>query len=130
MLFRSVVTSLLASVKKRQPLTPATDLNNRIAMLMRGEVAEKRSVERFDVDLSELESTDDEVLEEVDISDLLPDVDEAQEKISAEEEALKRRKEDKDQTHWGERATDVNYKDTQEQRSEERRVGKECRSRW
>lgn len=126
-----VITSLLATVKKRQPLTPATDLNNRIEMLMRGEVVEKRSVERFDVEMSELESTDDEVFDEVDFSDLSPDneTDDEQDELSEEEvsvedvliedQAPTLIKENKEkgaetETHWGERATDVNYKETQE----------------
>lgn len=126
-----VITSLLATVKKRQPLTPATDLNNRIEMLMRGEVVEKRSVERFDVEMSELESTDDEVFDEVDFSDLSPDneTDDEQDELSEEEVSvedvliedqvptlIKENKEKgaETETHWGERATDVNYKETQE----------------
>ncbi len=127
-----VVTTLLATVKKRQPLTPATDLNNRIEMMMRGEVPEKRSVERFDVDLSELESTDEEELEDVDFSDLIPGSRaDAPEAVSVEEISIEAspveetpvnetkkavvKKEEKEPAHWGERATDVNYKDTQEQ---------------
>lgn len=126
-----VITSLLATVKKRQPLTPATDLNNRIEMLMRGEVVEKRSVERFDVEMSELESIDDEVFDEVDFSDLSPDneTDDEQDELSEEEVSvedvliedqaptlIKENKEKGAETekHWGERATDVNYKETQE----------------
>ena len=117
-----VVTTLLAAVKKRQPLISITELNNRIEMLMRGEEVEKRSVERFDVDISTLESTDD-LIEEVDISELLPDMatdDESPVKETIEESVINVEKEnkenkEKDPPHWGERATDVNYKDTQEQ---------------
>ncbi len=143
-----VATTLLATVKKRQPLTPATDLNNRIEMMMRGEVPEKRSVERFDVELSELETTDEEELDEVDFSDLIPGSRaDAPEAVSVEEISIeaapveeapvnevvaedviaadvvaateirkpKPKKEEKEPAHWGERATDVNFKDTQEQ---------------
>ena len=68
-----VLTNMLGSVKKREALVTANNLNNRIEMLMRGEVEEKRSVERFDVDFSELESSEnDEELEDIDISALLP----------------------------------------------------------
>lgn len=124
-----VLTSMLGSVKKREALVSANNLNNRIEMLMRGEVEEKRSVERFDVELSELESTDDEELEDIDISHLLPrseaDRSTEAEVVVAEEEpqqeqpetSLARRSEDaeQDKPHWGERATDVNFKDSQEQ---------------
>ena len=113
-----VLTGMLGSVKKREPLVSANNLNNRIEMLMRGEVEEKRSVERFDIELSELESTDDEELENIDISDLLPGGSSADEDVSEGQQDdvnLKRRKADKEKLHWGERATDVNFKDSQEQ---------------
>ncbi len=128
------LTTMLVAVKNRQPLTPAGELINRIEKLMRGEVEEKRSVERFDVELSELESVDDEELEEIDISELLPkygfnsiaeqedaiDQESITEQESATEQELvnnqKQRKEDeqKERPHWGERVTDVNYKETHE----------------
>ena len=118
-----VLTNMLGSVKKREALVSANNLNNRIEMLMRGEVEEKRSVERFDVELSELESTDDEELEEIDITSLLPrrEDDGSTESVAAEqkppESELSRRADDAEQEkpHWGERATDVNFKDSQEQ---------------
>jgi chemosensory pili system protein ChpA (sensor histidine kinase/response regulator) len=146
-----ILTTMLASVKKRQSLVSASDLNNRIEMIMRGEVVEKRSVERFDVDLSELEPTDVDEPEDIDISDLLPessdetdtvqdvtaetgtveDVSKQEpeqnepEQLEAEQqepeqpvaEEPHRRKDDKEkeQPHWGERATDINYKESQEQ---------------
>jgi chemosensory pili system protein ChpA (sensor histidine kinase/response regulator) len=127
-----VLTGMLGSVRKREPLITANNLNNRIEMLMRGEVEEKRSVERFDVDLSELESgEDDEELEDIDISALLPgnkdrspaEDETAEQKVErqAEEEraaaTLARRADDEEQDkpHWGERATDVSFKDSQEQ---------------
>jgi len=122
-----VLTNMLGSVRKREALVTANNLNNRIEMLMRGEVEEKRSVERFDVDFSELESSEnDEELEDIDISSLLPggnvkppEYDEAA-KQEAEKQAaakLARRADDEEQDkpHWGERATDVSFKDSQEQ---------------
>lgn len=123
------LTSLLEKVAKRQPLPAAIDLNNSIEMLMRGEVevAEKRSVERFDVDISTLESDD----EDIDLSDLLPEgLGELPETLledavpssetdteQAVPESLNKRKSDKvdENPHWGERATDVNFKESQEQ---------------
>ncbi len=122
-----VLTSMLGSVRKREALVTANNLNNRIEMLMRGEVEEKRSVERFDVDLSELESSEhDEELEDIDISSLLPgggvkpSADDEAAKQEAREQAaekLARRADDEEQDkpHWGERATDVSFKDSQEQ---------------
>ncbi|HHJ34990.1 MAG TPA: hybrid sensor histidine kinase/response regulator [Gammaproteobacteria bacterium] len=111
------LTTMLGNVKKRLPITSANDLNGRIDMLMRGEVQEKRSVERFDIELSELESDDDDDLEDIDISELLPggtknrggagDTTENKDENSGESVA--------DRPHWGERASDVNYRDSQEQ---------------
>jgi len=127
-----VLTGMLGSVKKREPLATANNLNNRIEMLMRGEVEEKRSVERFDVDLSELEpGEDDEELEDIDISALLPGREgrlpaeddaveqeiekQVDEKRTAVDLARRADDEDQDKPHWGERATDVSFKDSQEQ---------------
>lgn len=98
------LTSLLGKVKKRQPLSAAIELNNRIEMLLRGGVAEKRAVEHFDVDISELESDD----EGIDLSDALPeDLSEKANGKSSDKVA--------DEPHWGQRATDVNFKESQEQ---------------
>ena len=116
------LTTMLANVKQRQPLTTVSNLNNRIKMLMSGEVEEKRTVERFDVELSELEPADDKDFENVDISDMLPvskDESGAGLELTEQESTgdFNRRKEDqnKEQPHWGERVSDVNYKDSQEQ---------------
>ncbi|MBT8132949.1 MAG: Hpt domain-containing protein, partial [Gammaproteobacteria bacterium] len=105
-----ILTGMLGNVRKREPLLTANNLNNRIEMLMRGEVEEKRSVERFDVDLNELESGEyDEELEDIDISSLLPG---AAAKTQAEEtrkqetekqaaDKLARRADDEERPHWG-----------------------------
>jgi len=99
-------------------------LIDRIDMLMRGEVQEKRSVERYDVTLTDLEPGDDEEeLEEIDISKLLPKHDEDDSDVvkdSDQNEDVKVENRDvkdagKERPHWGERATDVNYRDSQEQ---------------
>jgi chemosensory pili system protein ChpA (sensor histidine kinase/response regulator) len=117
------LTNMLANVKKRQPLSPANNLNNRIEMLMRGEAEEKRAVERFDIELSELGFEGDEEPEDVDVSHLLavdnevspaegvspvPDAVTVKKTESSEQKTEKR-------PHWGQRATDVNFKDSQEQ---------------
>ena len=121
------LTNMLANVKNRQPLMPANNLNDRIEMLMRGEPDEKRAVERFDIELSELESEDDEELEDIDVSQLLPgsNDEDPTKNISlvpdlAPDEVVQKKTENKAQKseerpHWGQRATDVNYKDSQEQ---------------
>lgn len=134
------LTSILASVKQRQPLSAVSDLIGRIEMLMRGEIAEKRSVERFDVDLSELESTDDDdEIDDIGFAELLPGHEDS---VSAEpadtvepvtvepgtvqqkdvviasisaDATIDKAAEDKEQPHWGERASDVNFKDSHEQ---------------
>jgi len=41
------LTNQLTAVKQRQPLSHATRLNKRVEMMMRGEIEEKRSVERL-----------------------------------------------------------------------------------
>ena len=120
-----ILTGMLGSVRKREPLQTANNLNSRIEMLMRGEVEEKRSVERFDIDLSQLESSEhDEELEDIDISALLPGADakssaksEAMEQDAEKQAAMQlaRRADDEEKPHWGERATDVSFKDSQEQ---------------
>ena len=126
------LTTMLMNVKRRQPLTSANNLNNAIGLLMRGEVAEKRAVERFDIDLNDLESDEYEELEDIDISQLLPanrnkSVDESgdvhADKAAASpdteqepvEDQPQQADEDKERPHWGERVTDVNFKESQEQ---------------
>ncbi|PCI09034.1 MAG: hypothetical protein COB77_01055 [Gammaproteobacteria bacterium] len=101
---------MLEDVKGRQSLTCATTLNSRLEMLMRGEVVEKRAVERFDIELSELEAVDDEELEDINIADFLPATD-----VTASQSVEDPKKTKSDMPHWGERATDVNFKDSQEQ---------------
>jgi chemosensory pili system protein ChpA (sensor histidine kinase/response regulator) len=112
--------NMMASVRKRGPLTEQNDLNDRIDMLMRGEVQEKRSIERYDIELIDLESEDEEELEDIDISQLLPEREKSSDDVSEEVadavSPVKKEDEDNaDRPHWGERATDVNYKDSQQQ---------------
>ena len=125
-----VLTELLSSVKKRQPLDSVEDLNSRIESLMSGDVHEKqhvddhekRHVERFDIELDELdglESIDDEDLERIDVSDFTAESQSAVESKSDEKDTGKEEQKltvsGESKPHWGERASDVNYKDTQEQ---------------
>jgi chemosensory pili system protein ChpA (sensor histidine kinase/response regulator) len=118
------LTALLSSVKKRHPLDSVEDLNNRIELLMSGDVHEKRHVERFDIELDDLESVDDEDLESIDASGLIAESQDVVETKFDDKGTGEKDSEDKEQqlavsdekrAHWGERASDVNYKDTQEQ---------------
>ncbi len=137
------LTNMLLKVKKRQPLSSTIELNARIEKLMHGEIEEKRAIERFDIELSELESEDDEELEDIDISLLLPkselpslsdtwvnDTEAGDEEASDDSEinnlslvpdevehdkAESKKQKPEERPHWGERASDVNFKDSQEQ---------------
>ncbi len=119
-----VLIGMLASVKKREPVSSANELSHRVELLMRGEIEEKRSVERFDVEFDELQSGDDEELEEIDISALLERKDNDTAPDTDDDVSQKKTKAAKSQPtdaiteespHWGERASDVNFKDNQEQ---------------
>ena len=119
------LNTMLASVKQRQPIRASGNLVERIEAIMRGEVVEQRTVERFDVEAEDLLAEDvgdplpDEIKNPAALG-LMPEVsnDQAND-IEAEATAgvLKRRKSDRgeEKPHWGERATDVNFKDSQEQ---------------
>ena len=124
------LTNMLANVKDRQPLRQSNDLNDRIEMLMRGEVEEKRAVERFDIDLSELASENAEELEVAEVEEV-EEVEEVPEdndiadntaektlpvaKELAQKKTVNKGKQPGERPHWGQRATDVNFKDSQEQ---------------
>ncbi len=130
------LTGMLGNVKKREALGSANSLNNRLEMLMRGEVEEKRSIERFDIELSELEASSDDELEEIDISGLLPESEESEneenapvaqqddvptvKRVGAEKKDAKINEpavgeQAKENPHWGERASDVNFTESHEQ---------------
>ena len=114
------LNNMLEMVKQRQALKSSADLVDRIKAIMRGETVEQRTVERFDVEVEDLQGNYIEGLLSDDAVELEV-VEEAEETIepvgvgSAEEP--KRRKSDIEQSkpHWGERATDINFKDSQEQ---------------
>lgn len=151
-----VLTTMLGVVRKRDTYITVGDLNERIEMMMRGEIKEKRSVERFDVDMSDLESVDEEELEEIDVTALLEpkddqpgaenkteisddigdiEIEQAEHQPSNENrkrgasdklgdtvvDGVVESNKDKDEKvtkegrpHWGERATDVNFRESQE----------------
>ncbi|MDT8451176.1 MAG: Hpt domain-containing protein [Gammaproteobacteria bacterium] len=115
------LNNMLGNVKQRQPISASGNLVERIEAIMRGEVVEQRTVERFDVEVDDLlsEAVNEPLTEEM----LNPEI-QAQNPAAgkgiagtADAEALKRRKSDRseEKPHWGERATDVNFKDSQEQ---------------
>ncbi|MDH5610941.1 MAG: Hpt domain-containing protein [Gammaproteobacteria bacterium] len=119
------LNTMLGSVKQRQAIKSADGLVKRIEAIIRGETIEQpaidqRVVERFDVEVDELHDTDieehlpDEIVS-LDIQQQMPEMVSA---ISTERvEDPHRRKSDEieKKPHWGERATDVNFKDSQEQ---------------
>ncbi len=92
-----VLTSMLADVKKRQPIEIADELNAQIESIMRGEAPDKRVVERFDVDLEELTEKTDTLVE-----------------TASSESENERGETEERSAGWGERATDVNARDSQE----------------
>ena len=99
---------MLKNVKDRAPIDTASDLVAILEALMRGEVPEKREVERFDIKLDDLNEDKPAVTEQRKGDATGDDV--------AQGPNLGRRASDKlERPQWGERATDVNYRDTQEQ---------------
>jgi len=130
-----VLTSMLVAVRNRQPLPVAGGLINRIEKLIHGETEEKDSVAYSDADKAELKAVEDVKLEEIELSDLStkveidsgsePAIGIELEKSDKQEELVlqaveadlevEKEVEHKDRPHWGERVTDVNFKETQEQ---------------
>lgn len=115
------LNNMLSNVKQRQPISASGNLVERIEAIMRGDVVEQRSVERFDLEVDDLLSKEanEPLTEEMPGSEVQAQKPEAGKDITgaAEGVALKRRKSDRseEKPHWGERATDVNFKDSQEQ---------------
>ena len=120
------LNGMLEMVKQRQALKSSDDLLERIKAVMRGETIEQRTVERFDVEVEDIQGdfTEDFFSEEpisIDEPEEEPVViiehDVASDEVEQVVEEPKRRKADVEEAkpHWGERATDVNFKDSQEQ---------------
>ena len=102
---------MLKSVKDRAPIDTAGDLVVQLEALIKGEVHEKRSVERYDIELDDLNKKVS--AEEVENGQSQQG---SQDKPTPAGPNLGRRATDKEEKpQWGERATDVNYRDTQEQ---------------
>ena len=56
------LNTMLENVKQRKPLVAATRLIADIEKISRGEVLEKRAVERFDVEMEELAAPEEDVV--------------------------------------------------------------------
>jgi chemosensory pili system protein ChpA (sensor histidine kinase/response regulator) len=104
---------MLKNVKDRAPIDTASDLVLQLEALIKGEVYEKRAVERYDLELDDLghDSSDEEAQDVV-----------AQTSETTPEEPIPeganygRRATDKlGKPQWGERATDANFRENQEQ---------------
>ena len=118
------LNNMLEMVKQRQALKSSDDLISRVKAVMRGETIEQRAVERFDLEVEDIQGgyiedlLSDEVVGLEVLEEELEDVIEpASIEVSEVAGEQKRRKSDleKSKPHWGERATDVNFKDSQEQ---------------
>ncbi|MGB5396991.1 MAG: Hpt domain-containing protein, partial [Gammaproteobacteria bacterium] len=107
-----VLTSMLSSVKQRQPIEVADELNAQIESIMRGEVPEKRSVERFDVDIEQLADLEPEVNPERRATDKIASNDDA--KNDSQFQPGRRASDEQIDPAWGERATDASSRDSQE----------------
>ncbi|MDH5767176.1 MAG: Hpt domain-containing protein, partial [Gammaproteobacteria bacterium] len=118
------LNGMLQNVKTREPLKSVGNLIARIEAIMRGETPEQRIVERFDLEVDDLLGDDEDKVTEEDAvtsDEKQIKLEEADESVSVDiseaKEAPKRRQADReeDKPHWGERATDVNFKESQEQ---------------
>jgi chemosensory pili system protein ChpA (sensor histidine kinase/response regulator) len=102
---------MLKNVKDRAPIETANELTAQLEALIKGEVHEKRAVERFDLDLEDLSRTEaeDKARKQAE------QIDEAGQAAKPGPNLGRRATDRQDRPQWGERATDVNYRDTQEQ---------------
>ena len=104
---------MLKNVKDRAPIDTAGDLVLQLEALMKGEVYEKREVERYDLELDDLGH--DSPAEEASNAPAQTSETTQEEPIS-EGTNLGRRATDKlGKPQWGERATDANFRENQEQ---------------
>ena len=121
------LAGMLKDVKDRAPVDSASELKLQIEALMKGEVYEKRAVERFDLDIDDISAKEadaesEDKKEATDKSEA--EQSQADEGAAAEQKLAevmqgqnygRRATDRKDRPQWGERATDVNYRDTQDQ---------------
>jgi chemosensory pili system protein ChpA (sensor histidine kinase/response regulator) len=104
---------MLKDVKNRAPIEAASELIVQLEALMKGEVHEKRAVDRFDIELDDLDK--DASNERVEAEDA-QQTDTIDEEEAPEGRNFGRRATDKQESaQWGERATDANLRESQEQ---------------
>ena len=102
---------MLKDVKQRAPINIDSDLIEQLEALMKGEVHEKRAVDRFDLELDDLNN--DASNEDVEVA---RETEATQEDQDAEGLNYGRRATDNPESaQWGERATDANLRESQEQ---------------
>ena len=123
------LNTMLGNVKQRQAIKSADGLVGRIEAIMRGEIIEQqavdqRTVERFDLEVDDLQGEDaDDLLSDEIVSFEVPEqeIEIAEKQVaivtieSVEEPHRRKSDAEENKPHWGERATDVNFKDSQEQ---------------
>jgi chemosensory pili system protein ChpA (sensor histidine kinase/response regulator) len=104
---------MLKDVKDRAPIQTATDLIVQLEALMKGELHEKRAVDRFDIELDDLNM--DASSEEAG-TDAVQEAETIEGEQASAEKHFGRRATDKlESAQWGERATDANVRESQEQ---------------
>jgi len=103
---------MLKNVKDRAPIESASELVSQLEALIKGEVHEKRAVERFDLELDDLSraAEEDEEKQQAEKKD-----EAGQAAVPAGPNLGRRATDKQERPQWGERATDLNYRDTQEQ---------------
>ena len=111
------LNDMMTSVRNRTELKYSVYLLSNIEALLRGEefvkpTVEQRTVERFDIEIDELERGEEEVvLSEEEVASVEKSITES-ERIKG---AVKDPGEEEKPAHWGERASDTNYKESQDQ---------------
>ncbi len=121
------LVGMIDSVRQRQPLNPTGSLIARIEKFMSGEVEEKRSLERYDINLSDLDElpeadqtlvyTEETLTEDVDLisnetHNNKTDNSEIEQKV---EQTISEDTPSPAKPHWGERASDINFVESQDQ---------------
>lgn len=102
---------MLKNVKDRAPIDTANGLVAQLEALMKGEVHEKRAVERYDLELDDLDHPEEEKDAQQEVATT-----EAEKEESPQDAKFGRRATDKREgQQWGERATDINFREAQDQ---------------
>jgi chemosensory pili system protein ChpA (sensor histidine kinase/response regulator) len=105
---------MLKNVKDRAPIETASELVAQLEALINGEVHEKRAVERFDLELDDLSRAAEEA-ETQQQAEQKGEAGQQEQALPAGPNLGRRVTDNIERPQWGERATDVNYRDTQEQ---------------